>query len=187
MSSYDVHRDLWREGSRNIHNHFRDGNLVLKQREPWIEQEGARNGFKSSGTKSGAHDTLPASKLSPQKMTVSICASPETGWQAASQDEGHRPPDSAFSGQRVAIPQAFSCDSDHLPQCLRRVPISLRSKQGGMHICCMGPALRFFPTFSLAVPHGAPPDTLQSLIWKRFHLPGGLGSGFLKTCFCCRH
>ena len=31
MSSYDVHRDLWREESQNIHTHFRDGSLVLRE------------------------------------------------------------------------------------------------------------------------------------------------------------
>ena len=117
MNSCDVHRGLWRQENRNIHAHFRDGNLALKQKEgPWNEHEAARDGLKSLGTKSGAPDTLPASKLSQQKMTMSACPSPETGWQTASQNEGHRVLVDALCEESIAIPQTPCYDSDHFPK-----------------------------------------------------------------------
>lgn len=128
-----------RQENRNIHAHFRDISLALKQKEGyWNEHEGARDGLKSLGTKSAAPDTLPASKLPLQKMTVSTCPSPETRWQTASQDEGHGGLGDALCEEGVEIPQTPCYNSDHLPQGLHRVPISLRDEPGDMSICCRG-------------------------------------------------
>lgn len=128
-----------RQENRNIHAHFRYISLALKQKEGhWNEHEGARDGLKSLGTKSAAPDTLPASKLPLQKMTVFF---PHVPPQRLDGKQHHRMKDMVGWGMLsggVEIPQTPCCDSDHLPQGLHRVPISLRDEPGDMSICCRG-------------------------------------------------
>lgn len=70
--SGEAYRGFWRRERRDVHAHFRGGNLASKLREGTVLSViWPRLGLKSSGTKSGAPGTLFANKCHPRNWQCS--------------------------------------------------------------------------------------------------------------------